>query len=709
MSVTQLEIWPGRSYPLGATLEAGGTNFSIFSEVAEQVDLCLFDIEGRERRVALPRLTAHCWHGFVPGVSAGQRYGFRVHGPYRPDQGLRCNPNKLLLDPYARAVDGTVEWGQPVYPYRQGDPAGDYARDDTDSAPYVPRSVVVDTTFDWGDDRPPRTRWHESVIYETHVKGFTKRLPDLALELAGTFAGLASDVAIEHLNRLGVTAVELMPAQQFVHDAELVGRGLRNYWGYMPIGFFAPHNEYSASGSDGHQVTEFKNMVKALHRAGLEVILDVAYNHTAEGNTLGPSLCFRGIDNLAYYRTDPNRPHDYVDYTGVGNTLNMRHPNVLQLVMDSLRYWAQEMHVDGFRFDLAPALARGLHDVDRLSAFFNVIQQDPVMNTVKLIAEPWDLGDGGYQVGNFPVLWSEWNGKYRDATRDFWRGAPVSLAELSRRMCGSPDLYSWDGRQPYNSINFVTCHDGFTLEDLVSYENKHNEANGLNNADGDGTNRSWNCGTEGPSDDQSIRTLRDRQKRNFLATLLLSNGVPMLLGGDDIGRTQHGNNNAFCQDNVVSWLDWSDGHQELFSFVAALIALRREHPALCRASWSRSSDGTPSGAGVTWLGPDGNSLDASSQDQAQAVAMVMDGRLARGIDDRGAEIVDDDLLLVFNPTASKIVFTLPQPAGAAWTTVIDTAGGWLQASRGPAGANFEVDGRSMQCLVSGRTRAAVPA
>jgi isoamylase len=700
-----LEVWPGSAYPLGATLGGSGTNFSLFSWAAERVELCLFDGDGRERRVDLPRQTAHCWHGYVPGVGAGQRYGFRVHGPYRPDQGVRCNPSKLLLDPYARAIEGAVEWSQAVYPYRLGGPSGDLERDDTNSAGSVPRSVVVDTAHDWKDDQPPRTRWHQTVIYEVHVKGFTKMLPGVPSEVAGTFAGLGCDAAIDHLTRLGITAVELMPVHQFVDDTQLVRRGLHNYWGYMPIGFFAPHNGYSASGGGGGQVAEFKEMVRSLHLAGLEVILDVVYNHTGEGDALGPALGFRGIDNLAYYRTAPSRPRDYVDYTGVGNTLNMRHPNVLQLVMDSLRYWVLEMHVDGFRFDLAPALARGLHDVDRLSAFFNVIQQDPVISQVKLIAEPWDVGDGGYQVGNFPVLWSEWNGKYRDAVRDYWRGAPVPSGELIRRLCGSPDLYSWDGRQPYNSVNFVTSHDGFTLEDLVSYERKHNEANGEHNVDGDNANRSWNCGVEGPTDDELVRDLRCRQRRNFLATLMVSTGVPMLLAGDEIGRTQHGNNNAYCQDNELSWLHWTEADPELCEFTAGLIALRRDHIALRRPTWSRPGELATAGAGFAWFGPDGHSLDANSSAQAGALSMLIDGHLARAIGEQGGEILDDDFLLLFNPTPSRVVFRVPEPAGEAWTIVIDTACATALESFVALGADrVPVEGRSVLGLLSSRTR-----
>ncbi|HYL08472.1 MAG TPA: glycogen debranching protein GlgX [Candidatus Udaeobacter sp.] len=689
-----VEIWPGRSYPLGATALEGGTNFSLFSQLAERVELCLFEEGGQERRVDLTQRTAFCWHGFIPGVGEGQRYGFRVHGPYQPEHGSRCSPSKLLLDPYARAIEGGVTWNASVY-----------AGNDVDSAASVPRSIVVAGSFDWGEDAAPRTRWDQSVIYEMHVKGFTKTLPGVPEPLRGTYAGLASEAALDHLTGLGVTALELMPVHQFVHDAELVRRGLRNYWGYMPIGFFAPHNEYSSGGGGGDQVGEFKAMVKALHRAGLEVILDVVYNHTAEAGSAGPTLCFRGIDNLAYYRTDPARPGEYVDYTGVGNTLNIRHPNVLQLVMDSLRYWIQEMHVDGFRFDLAPALARGLHDMDRLSAFFEVIQQDPVISQVKLIAEPWDVGYGGYQVGNFPVLWSEWNGKYRDAMRELWRGGPVSLRELSWRLAGSPDLYSSDGRQPYNSINFITSHDGFTLSDLVSYDAKHNEPNGEGNRDGDNANRSWNCGAEGPTHDSAINSLRRRQRRNLLATLLLSQGVPMLLAGDEIGRTQLGNNNAYCQDNEISWLDWQSADGQLLEFARRLVRLRHGHTALRRSAWSRSIGDPGSETGITWSTPEGLSIDPAGANDAAAVAALIDGTAVGAVDYRGTGIEDDDFMILINPTASGVSFQLRAPAGGGWITVVDTA---RDDDVDPvrAAARLTVGARSLVCLRSERARSA---
>jgi isoamylase len=545
-----IELWPGRPYPLGAAYDGGGTNFSLFSEVADRVELCLFDDDGGETRISLDEIDASCWHGYLPTVAPGQRYGYRVHGPWAPQNGQRCNPAKLLLDPYAKAIQGEVSWNQACFPYNFGD---ENSRNDDDSAAYVPRSVVHNPYFDWGNDRPPDIQLNESVIYEVHVKGFTARHRGIPEAQRGTYAGLAHPAAIEYLTGLGITAVELLPVHQFIHDAHLAERGLRNYWGYNSIGFLAPHNGYAAGGQRGEQVAEFKAMVRAMHEAGIEVILDVVYNHTAEGSHLGPVLAMKGIDNAAYYRLVADNPRCYYDTTGTGNSLNVGHPHTLQLIMDSLRYWVTEMHVDGFRFDLAASLARQFHDVDRLSAFFDLIQQDPVVSQVKLIAEPWDIGEGGYQVGNFPALWSEWNGQYRDTVRDFWRGETATLGEFASRLTGSSDLYQADARHPGASVNFVTTHDGFTLHDLVSYNDKHNEANGENGNDGESHNRSWNCGAEGETDDPGILALRRRQQRNFLATLMLSQGVTMLLGGDESGRTQGGNNNAYCQDNEVSW------------------------------------------------------------------------------------------------------------------------------------------------------------
>ncbi|HYO61287.1 MAG TPA: glycogen debranching protein GlgX, partial [Actinomycetota bacterium] len=567
-----METWPGGPFPPGATWDGGGTNFSLYSENADAVELCLFDDSGNETRLGLTEATAHYWHTYVPGVGPGQRYGYRVHGPWKPQDGLRFNPSKLLLDPYALAIDGDVDWGPQIFAYKLGDEAADLSYNDADDAAQMPKGVVIDGSFYWGDDAPLRIPWHETVIYETHVKGFTVTHEGIPEEIRGTYAGLAHPASIEHLQLLGVTAVELLPVHHFIHPQMLVDKNLRNYWGYDSIGYLAPYSGYSSSGARGEQVNEFKQMVKSLHEAGMEVILDVVYNHTAEGNHLGPTLSFKGVDNSVYYRLVPGDPRFYFDTTGTGNSLNVRHPEPLKIIMDSLRYWATEMHVDGFRFDLASTLARQFHEVDRLSAFFDIIHQDPVLSRMKLIAEPWDVGEGGYQVGNFPALWSEWNGKYRDTVRDFWRGEGGRLAEFAFRFTGSSDLYQDDGRHPYASINFITAHDGFTLNDLVSYNDKHNEANGEDNRDGDGHNRSWNHGEEGETDDPEIRNLRERQKRNFLATLMLSQGVPMLLGGDEIGRTQQGNNNAYCQDNEISWFDWAlrDENLALLGFTRRL-------------------------------------------------------------------------------------------------------------------------------------------
>ncbi|MDQ3646700.1 MAG: glycogen debranching protein GlgX, partial [Actinomycetota bacterium] len=582
-----MDMWPGRPHPLGATWDGAGVNFALFSEHGTRVELCLFDDDGTETRSDLKEVTAFVWHGYVPGIGPGARYGFRVHGPVAPEHGARFNPSKLLIDPYARAIDGEIDWGEEVFGYRFGGPDADLHPSGTDDAARVPKSVVVDGSFYWGDDSPPAIPWHETLIYETHVKGFTIGHPGIEPELRGTYAGLAQPAAIEHLQLLGVTALELQPVHHFIHPQHLLDRGLRNYWGYDSIGYFAPHSEYSAAGSAGQQVNEFKQMVKALHAGGIEVIIDVVYNHTGEGSHLGPTLCFRGIDNLSYYRVVEDDKRHYFDFTGTGNSLNVRHPQVLKLIMDSLRYWATEMHVDGFRFDLAAALARELYDVDRLAAFFDIIHQDPILSNMKLIAEPWDVGEGGYHVGNFPSLWSEWNGVYRDTVRGYWRGDQARLADFAFRFTGSSDLYESDGRKPMASINFVTAHDGFTLADLVAYNEKHNEANGEENRDGDNHNRSWNCGAEGDIDDDAIVSLRKRQQRNFLTTLALSQGVPMLLGGDEMGRTQEGNNNAYCQDNEIAWLDWNHderGRAQL-AFTRRLIEFRRRHPVFRRADF----------------------------------------------------------------------------------------------------------------------------
>ncbi|NUN96826.1 MAG: glycogen debranching protein GlgX, partial [Candidatus Omnitrophica bacterium] len=673
-----MAIWPGKPYPLGATFDGTGTNFALFSEVAERVELCLFDERGHEHRSDLPEVTAFTWHGYMPEVGPGRRYGYRVHGPYAPERGLRCNPGKLLLDPYARAVEGGVRWDRAVYPYRLGDPREDQSRNRLDSARFVPRSVVVNPWFDWDQDHHPRTPWHETVLYEVHVKGFTMRHPQVPAHLRGTYAGLAHPAAIRHLRRLGVTAVELLPVHQFVHDAFLVERGLRNYWGYNSICYLAPHNEYASAGAAGQQVQEFRRMVKTLHEAGIEVILDVVYNHTAEGNHLGPMLSLKGIDNRAYYRLVAETPRYYYDTTGTGNSLNMRHPHVLQLIMDSLRYWVTEMHVDGFRFDLAATLARQFHEVDRLSAFFDLIQQDPVVGQVKLIAEPWDLGEGGYQVGNFPPQWSEWNGKYRDTVRDFWRGEHRTLAEFASRFTGSSDLYESTGRRPLASINFVTSHDGFTLRDLVTYSRKHNEANGEDNRDGDEYGRSWNCGVEGETDDPDVVRLRARQRRNLLATLLLSQGVPMLLGGDEIGRTQRGNNNAYCQDNDDSWFDWrlGPGEEDLLEFTRGLTRLRREHPVFRRRRWFQGRPIHGSGVSdIAWFRPDGTEMgdDDWMAGFALSIAIFLNGDAIPDPDPRGERVVDDSFLLLVNAHSEPLQFTLPAAAwGERWCAVLDT-------------------------------------
>jgi len=671
-----MKIYPGAPFPLGATYDGAGTGFSIFSEVAERVELCLFDSAGRETRIDLPEVTALCWHGYLPGVEPGQRYGFRVHGPWNPDAGQRCNPVKLLLDPYAKAVEGQVEWDEAVFPYYFDDP--ETSRNDLDSAPFMPKSVVVNPYFDWANDRLPRIPMHESVLYEVHVKGFTQLHPEIPEELRGTYLGLAHPAAIAHLKRLGITAVELLPVHQFIQDSLLLERGLRNYWGYNSIAYLAPHNEYATPGADaGRQVREFKQMVKALHQEGIEIILDVVYNHTAEGNHLGPVLAMKGIDNTAYYRVVPDNPRYYMDYTGTGNSLNMRHPHVLQLLMDSLRYWVLDMHVDGFRFDLAATLARELHDVDRLSAFFDVIQQDPVISQVKLIAEPWDVGEGGYQVGNFPPLWSEWNGKYRDTARDYWRGEDRTLGDFANRFTGSSDLYATTGRKPSASINFITAHDGFTLRDLVSYNEKHNEANGEESRDGESHNRSWNCGAEGPTEDPEVNALRARQQRNFLATLFLSQGIPMLLGGDEMGRTQGGNNNAYCQDNEISWFDWEHVDEGLLEFTARLIGLRREHPVFRRRRWFLGTRIRGEGVrDIGWFRPDGELMSDEdwSHGFAKSLGVFLNGDAIPSLDPRGERVTDDSFYLLFNAHHEPLPFRLSNRPewGKRWKKVLDT-------------------------------------
>jgi isoamylase len=672
------ELWPGRPFPLGATWNGSGTNFSLFSQHAERVELCLFEEDDAETRVELCERTAFHWHGYLPGVGPGQRYGYRVHGSYAPLEGHRFNPHKLLIDPYAKSIEGKVRWNRAnVLPYVPTEGAGDDADleiDDEDSAIAIPKSVVVDPHFDWEGDRRPDIPLHELVIYEAHVKGFTKLHPEVREDLRGTYAGLADPAALEYLKGLGVTAVELLPVHHIADESFLAERGLTNYWGYSTVGFFAPFSGYAATGLRGQEVREFKGMVKALHQAGIEVILDVVYNHTAEGNHLGPMLSFKGVDNASYYRLMPDDPHFYMDFTGTGNSLNAVQPSVLRLIMDSLRYWVTECHVDGFRFDLASALARELYDVDRLSAFFDTIHQDPVLSQVKLIAEPWDVGPGGYQVGNFPVLWSEWNGMYRDTMRDFWRGQ-ASVADFASRFTGSSDLYESDGRHPFASINFITAHDGFTLRDLVSYNCKHNEANLEDNQDGTDDNRSWNHGAEGETDDPEINALRARQQRNFLATLLLSQGTPMLLGGDELGRSQGGTNNAWCQDNEISWFDWKPD-EELLAFTRRLIALRHEHPVFRRRQFLHGTDEEGSGLpDVYWFRPDGRRMTKVDWENGGEglLGMFLNGEEITTPDEHGQRVVDDSFVLLFNAGHEEAEFVLPgERFGREWICELRT-------------------------------------
>ncbi|MDX2824398.1 glycogen debranching protein GlgX [Streptomyces ipomoeae] len=692
-----MSVWSGQPYPLGAAFDGTGTNFALFSEVAEGVDLVLVDDDGHHRAVPLTEVDGFVWHGHLPGIGPGQRYGYRVHGPWDPAAGHRCDPAKLLLDPYTRAVDGQIDNHRSLY-----EPGAD-------SAGHTMLGVVTDPYFGWGDDRPPRRPYADTVIYEAHVRGLTRTHPDIPAELRGTYAGLAHPAIVEHLTSLGVTAIELMPVHQYVQDGVLQDRGLANYWGYNTIGFFAPHNAYAAHGTRGQQVTEFKAMVKALHTAGLEVILDVVYNHTAEGNEKGPTLSFRGIDNASYYRLVDGDWTHYYDTTGTGNSLLMRHPYVLQLIMDSLRYWVTEMHVDGFRFDLAATLARQFHEVDRLSAFFDLIQQDPVISRVKLIAEPWDVGEGGYQVGNFPPLWSEWNGKYRDAVRDFWRGEPHTLGEFASRLTGSSDLYEHSRRRPRASVNFVTAHDGFTLRDLVSYDDKHNEANGEGNRDGESVNRSWNCGAEGPTDDPRVLALRTRQQRNLLATLLLSQGIPMLSHGDELGRTQRGNNNAYCQDNEVSWIDWrlDEWQHALLDFTRRLIALRAAHPVLRRRRFFRGDTATRADQplpDLVWLLPDAREMTDADWDRSDAhsLGVFLNGDAIAEPDPYGRPVVDDSFLLLLNGHWEPLPFRLPGTRyGERWTARIDTA---VEPDADPdeseykAGAQVTVEARGLVLL-----------
>ncbi|WP_034087789.1 glycogen debranching protein GlgX [Streptacidiphilus albus] len=746
-----MQVWPGHPYPLGATFDGAGTNFAVFSEAAERIELCLLGDDGSETSVELREKDAFVRHAYLPGIQPGQRYGFRVHGPYKPQSGDRCNAAKLLLDPYAKAMSGSIDWDESVYGYYFQEPG---RRNDLDSAPHTMASVVVNPFFDWGNDRPPRTEYHNTVIYEAQVKGLTYLHPGIPEEIRGTYAGIAHPAVISHLVHLGVTAIELMPVHQFVHDHRLVDLGLSNYWGYNTIGFFAPHGAYSSQGDRGQQVQEFKSMVKALHAAGIEVILDVVYNHTAEGNHLGPTLAFRGLDNSAYYRLADDRRY-YEDTTGTGNSLLMRSPHVLQMIMDSLRYWVTEMHVDGFRFDLAATLARQFHDVDRLSSFFDLVQQDPVVSQAKLIAEPWDVGEGGYQVGNFPPLWTEWNGQYRDTVRDLWRGENAALAEFGSRLTGSSDLYQDDGRRPIASINFVTCHDGFTLRDLVSYNDKHNEDNHEDNRDGESFNRSWNCGAEGGTDDPGVLELRARQQRNFIATLLLSQGVPMLSHGDEFGRTQGGNNNAYCQDNEIAWLHWpasaappvvddrsgelpedgptgdgptgeeptddpaaasgsaapagpeDEAAAQLLAFTRHMVWLRRDHPVFRRRRFfhGRPVSGTHDDlTDIAWFTAAGEEMTDEDWrvSYAKSLTVFLNGYAISEPDPRGERITDDSFLLLFNAGASGLDFTVPVNHGREWQVVVDTAQPWAIApgtgAKVRAGDTLHLTDRSMMVL-----------
>ncbi|KQS30948.1 glycogen debranching protein GlgX [Dyadobacter sp. Leaf189] len=678
-SSAQIKVLPGRPYPLGASFDGNGVNFAVFSENADGVELCLFKAENdceEDIKIKIEEVTHHIWHVYVPGLQPGQLYGYRVHGRFEPENGHRFNPNKLLVDPYSRALAGELKWNEALFAYKIGDKEEDLSFSESDSAPYIPKSVVIDCQFDWEDDTRPDIPYHDSIIYEAHVKGLTFTHPDIPEEIRGTYAGVAHPVTIDYLKSLGITAIELMPVHQFVADQHLLEKGLTNYWGYNTLGFFAPDSRYSSTGKNGEQVSEFKNMVKELHKAGIEVILDVVYNHTAEGNHMGPTLCFKGFDNASYYRLTPEDQRYYMDYTGTGNTLNVQLPNVLALIMDSLRYWITEMHVDGFRFDLASTLARTLHETDNLGSFFNIIHQDPVISRVKLIAEPWDIGDSGYMVGKFPPGWAEWNDMFRDEVRDFWRGEEVSLSTFANRFTGSPDLYRGDYRRPTASINFVTAHDGFTLHDLVSYNEKHNEANGEDNKDGSDDNRSWNCGVEGETDDESIIQLRDKQKRNFLATMFLSQGVPMLVAGDELGRSQGGNNNSYCQDDEISWILWDKADQKLLEFTRSLIRFCKEHPTFRRRRWFQ---GLPLHGSevkdIMWMLPDGSQVTDDQWDSAAAgvFGVYLNGNGIRCVDMNNERIVDDTFFLIFNCTQEAVDFVLPSDdCGDEWRIVIDT-------------------------------------
>ncbi len=668
--------YPGNPYPLGATLDNKGVNFALFAPGATAIQLCLFDDDGHETKIDVKECTHYIWHIYLPKLKAGQLYGYRVDGPYDPLNGLRYNACKVLIDPYAKSIAGPVKWHESLFGYDINDPNKDLSFSDVDNAEYIPKSVIIDERYDWEGDKLPDIPYHKTIIYETHVKGFTNLNPEIPEEIRGTYAAMAHPATIKYLKELGITAVELMPVHHFIIDEHLVKHNLSNYWGYNTIGFFAPDVRYSSSGTQGQQVTEFKNMVKELHKAGLEVIIDVVYNHTAEGNELGPTLSFKGIDNTAYYRLMEENKRYYKDYTGTGNTLNANLPNVLRLIMDSLRYWITEMHVDGFRFDLAATLARELHEVNKLSSFFEIIYQDPIISQAKLIAEPWDIGEGGYQVGNFPSEWAEWNGKYRDCMRDYWRGADSMLGEFAERLSGSPDLYMDDSRNPTASINFITAHDGFTLHDLVSYNEKHNEANGENNNDGESHNRSWNCGTEGLTDDPEIIKLRNQQKRNLLTTLFLSQGVPMLVAGDEFGRTQGGNNNAYCQDNEVSWLDWENADQSLLEFTQKLIELRKNHPVFCRRNWFQGVAIRSKVNDIAWFLPEGIEMSEEnwSHDFAKSLGVFLNGRELHYVDEQGNKILDDSFYVIFNAYHGPLDYVLPPEKFAKnWLKVLDTS------------------------------------
>jgi isoamylase len=696
--------FPGNPYPLGATLDNEGVNFALFSPGATAVHLCLFDENNNETKIEIKECTHYIWHAYLPGIKAGQLYGYRVDGPFDPQNGYRFNVNKVLIDPYAKSIAGPVKWHDSLFGYDIYSEEKDLSFSDADSGPYIPKSVVIDPTYDWGNDKAPDIPYHKTIIYETHVKGFTTLHPEIPEEIRGSYAAMAHPATIKYLKELGITAVELMPVHHFIIDEHLISKGLSNYWGYNTIGFFAPDVRYSSSGVNGQQVVEFKNMVKSLHEAGLEVIIDVVYNHTAEGNQLGPTLSFKGIDNSAYYRLVEDNKRYYNDYTGTGNTLNANLPNVLRLIMDSLRYWIIDMHVDGFRFDLASTLARELHEVDKLSSFFDIIYQDPVISQVKLIAEPWDIGEGGYQVGNFPAEWAEWNGKYRDCMRDYWRGADSMLGEFAERLSGSPDLYKGDARKPTASINFITAHDGFTLHDLVSYNEKHNEANGEDNNDGESHNRSWNCGVEGPTDDPEIIKLRNQQKRNLLTTMFLSQGVPMLVAGDEFGRTQSGNNNAYCQDNEISWLDWANADKSLQTFTQKLIGLRQKHQVFSRRRWFEGYAIKTSGLNdIAWFLPEGTEMSDENwmHDFAKSLGVYLNGEELRCVDIHGEKIVDDSFYIMFNAYHGPIDYILPPEKYAqTWLKILDTTEDSVSedGDHFSAGDTIQIAGRSIVML-----------